>query len=112
MIFEQQIFTDSANDVMQGGRLSNIPYNGALALQFQAQQLSEANNWRMTIQLPNGDVPLDNQLISAGADVPGCLDSDTLTQMTFNATQGGHFTIGVTKTGGANVLIARFVLMP
>ncbi len=102
------------SDLLNNTRLSSIPYNGTLVLQVQANLGNATNNYAMTIQLPNGEVPVDSQQVSAGDEVDalgGQLDSRYLDQFSFPAPQGGHFTIALTETGTA-ICTARVVLRP
>jgi len=112
MIFEQNIIVGTDVDVLNGTRLSAIPYNGTLTCQFSANLANATNSWALTIQLPNGDVPVDSQIISGtNPALDGVLDQRTLLQFTFPATQGGHFIISLTETGTA-IAIWRAVLRP
>jgi len=115
MIFEQAVIVGTNVDNLSGTRLNAIPYNGLLTVQVSANLANATNNYSLTIQLPNGDVPVDSQIVSAGAEVEGALggqlDERTLMQFTFPASQGGHFTISLTETGTA-VAIWRAVLTP
>lgn len=112
MIFEQSNILATTTDVLSTGRLNAIPYNGTLTLCFLADLATAAAQYLLTIQKPNGDVPVDNQLVNAsssGAD--GVMDDREWLQMSFQATQGGHFTVSLTETGTA-VCMFRAVLRP
>lgn len=101
-------------DILLNTRLSSIPYGGQLTIQCLANLNNVTNNYVMTIQLPDGKVPVDAQRVSAdNADgvLGGILDSRRLDQFTFPAAQGGHFTISFTETGAA-LLTWRVVLRP
>lgn len=112
MIFEQAIIVATDTDVLNGTRLNAIPYNGLLTVQVSVNLANATNSWALTIQLPNGDVPVDSQIVSGtNPALDGVLDERTLTQFTFPATQGGHFTISLTETGTA-IAIWRAVLTP
>lgn len=112
MIIEAGTLTASDTDLMSGGRLNAIPYNGTLTMQFQADLAVAANHWDLTVQKPNGDVPIDAQLLPASAaGTAGVLDSREFLELTFQATQGGHFVVSLTETGTA-VLTYRFILRP
>ncbi len=109
--FEAATNTDILNDT----RLSSIPYGGQLTIQCLANLNNATNTFAITIQLPDGKVPVDSQRVSAGQEVEGALggqlDNRLLDQWTFPAAQGGHFTISFTETGTA-VLTWRVVLRP
>lgn len=112
MIFEQAVITGTDLDVLNGTRLNAIPYNGVLTVQVSADLANATNRFTLTIQLPNGDVPVDSQTVNGtNPALDGVLDSRTLLQFTFPATQGGHFTISLTETGTA-IAIWRAVLRP
>ena len=102
-------------DILLNTRLSSIPYGGQLTVQCQANLNNSTNNFVVTLQLPDGKVPVDSQPVHAGQEVEGALggqlDTRFLDQWTFPAAQGGHFTISFTETGSA-VLTWRVVLRP
>lgn len=109
-IFEQAIIVATDADVLNGTRLNAIPYDGLLVLQFSADLANATNSWALTIQLPDGDVPVDSQIVSGiNPSIGGVLDSRTLMQFSYRARQGGHFTISLTETGTA-IAIWRAVL--
>lgn len=110
MILESGLISATNTDVLSGGRLNAIPYNGLLTLQFQSDLADATNNYVVTVQLPGGDVPVDAQLVPGTTTVDiGILDDRQLLQLSFNAFQGGHFTIVLTESGTA-VCIYRAVL--
>ncbi len=100
--------TASNTDILNGTRLSAIPYSGGiLTFQCLANLNNDTNHFSLTIQLPDGSVPVDGQLVNGGQEVEGALggqlDSRLLMQFSFPAPQGGHFTIAFTETGAAIV---------
>lgn len=102
MIYESTLVAATNADLLAGGRLNAIPYGGNITFQFLADLGDASNNYSLTIQLPNGEVPVDGQAVpasSVGLDM--VLDSRQLLQFTFNAGQGGHFTVSLTETGTA-----------
>ncbi len=112
MIFEQQLISATNTDVLSTGRLNAIPYGGKLTLDFLADLATAAAFYSLTIQLPSGEVPVDNQLVQASASgVDGDMEERQLLRFTFVATQGGHFTVSLTETGTA-VCMFRAVLRP
>lgn len=116
MIYLSGVEAASNTDLLNGTRLSSIPYSeGILTIQAMANLNNATNRYAITIQLPNGEVPVDGQRVAAGQEVEGALggqlDSRLLDQWSFPAPQGGHFTIAFTETGAA--LVAwRVVLRP
>lgn len=112
MIYETAVIVATDLDVLNGTRLNSIPYNGYLTLQFQADLSDATNRFNLTIQLPDGDVPVDSQIVpGANPALGGVLDERTLLQFTFPATQGGHYTVSLTETGAA-IATWRAVLRP
>ena len=116
MIYLGDTITGTNTDVLKDTRLSSIPYTGAMLTILAMANLNNAtNNFVMTVQLPDGFVPVDSQPVLAGQEVEGALggqlDSRLMMQFSFPAPQGGHFTIGFTETGAA-VLTWVVVLRP
>ncbi len=112
MIYLTNSIAATVADILNDTRLSSIPYGGQLTLQCLGSLNSLANHYTVTIQLPDGKVPVDDQRVSANdSGVEGVLDSRMLDQFTFPAAQGGHFTISFTETGAAT-LAWRVVLRP
>lgn len=112
MIYESSLIAATNTDVLAGGRLNSIPYGGAITFQFLADLGTAAAFYTLTIQLPNGDVPVDAQIVPAsGAGVDMLLDDRELLQFTFVATVGGHFVVSLTETGTA-VCAFRAILRP
>lgn len=112
MIYESAVIAATGTDVLNGTRLNAIPYNGTLVVDFQASLADATNSYALTIQLPNGDVPVDTQIVPANNPaLGGVLDERTLLRFSFRATQGGHFTISLTESGTA-ICMWRAVLKP
>ena len=112
MILEAGVITATNTDLMSVGRLNAIPYNGMLTMQFQADEATAVKNFSLTVQKPNGDVPIDKQIVHAGAvGAVGTLDSRTWLELKFQATQGGHFNVALEETGNA-ILAYRLILSP
>ncbi len=112
MIYETYLISASNTDVLSSGRLNAIPYNGKLTLDFLADLGTAAANYTLTIQKPDGKVPVDGMIVPAsgsGADMN--LDDRELTRFVFDAGQGGHFTVSLTETGTATCAV-RAVLTP
>ncbi len=112
MILESGIVAATTADLLSGGRLNAIPYNGRLTIELQSQLADATNAYSVTIQLPNGDVPVDTQAVpGTNPALAGVLDDRQLLRFAFQATQGGHFTITLTESGTA-VCTWRAVLQP
>lgn len=112
-IVERNVIVATDADILNGTRLNAIPYNGTLTFEVMANLANATNFFLMTIQLPNGDVPVDSQIVPAGQEVEGALggqlDERLMFRMSFQATQGGHFNISLTE-GGAAVCTWQAVL--
>ncbi len=115
MIYLTGFESGTIADILLNTRLSSIPYGGQLTIQAQASANNATNTFSITIQLPDGSVPVDSQRVSAGNltddSSGGVLDSRKLDQWTFPANQGGHFIIAFTESGAAFVTW-RVVLRP
>lgn len=104
MIFESQLIEATNTDAMAGGRLNSIPYGGMLYLKFLADLATAAARFVLTIQLPNGDVPVNAQVVwasSSAADM--VMDERETMDFAFAVGQGGHVTVSLTETGTAVV---------
>ncbi len=116
MIYLTGIELATNADLLLNTRLSAIPYSNAIiTVQMQANLANATNQFTSTIQLPDGSVPVDAQVVPCGQPVEevlgGVLSQWYLTEWVFAAPQGGHFTIAVTETGAA-ILTWRIVLSP
>ncbi len=116
MIYLTGIETASVVDLLNNTRLSSIPYSrGMMIIQMQANLANATNQFACTIQLPDGSVPVDNQVVPCGQPVEevlgGVLNDRYMTEWAFPAAQGSHFSIELTETGAA-ILTWRIVLSP
>lgn len=112
MIFESSLIAATNTDVLSVGRLNAIPYNGKLTLQFLADLGDATNFYSLTIQKPDGDVPVDSQVVPASSSAAdSVMDSRELLSFTFDARQGGHFVVSLTENGTA-VCAFRAILRP
>lgn len=99
-IFESSLIAATNTDALSAGRLNAIPYGGLLTLLFLADLGNAANNYVLTIQLPNGDVPVDAQTVWASSSaVDMVLDDREYMKFTYAVTQGGHVVVSLTETG-------------
>lgn len=113
MIVENYYFDASDTDVLAApSRLAAIPYDGVLTLEMIAQTATDTNKFECTIQLPNGDVPLDEVMVSAGTgSSPAILDLNTKYVVSFPVSSGGHVLVAMVKTGSSSAQL-RATLMP
>lgn len=101
MIYESGIISATNTDVLSVGRLNAMPTRGTLILRFLADLGTAAANYSLTLQLPNGDVPVDGQQVPAGGVIGGINVRDLL-EFRFPVTNtGGHFVVSLTETGTA-----------
>lgn len=106
MIYETFLISATNTDVLSAGRLNAIPYNGVLTLDFLADLGDVTNNYVLTIQKPDGSVPVDAQVVPAsGSGLDMNLDERDLQRFSFQAGQGGHFTISLTENGTATCAV-------
>ncbi len=87
-------------DILQGTRLQTVPAGGVLTFELQATNNSVAHNYTVSVQMPNGDTPLNN------VRVPGCnpaldgvIDERQNLTVSFPIMQGGHCVFSCTETG-------------
>ncbi len=109
MIYESSLISATNTDLLSApSRLNNIPRNAPLLLRFAASACDASNYGALTIQLPNGDVPVDGQVVQKVAN-SGVMDERDILSFTFPATQGGHFIVSWTETGTV-VLLFQAIL--
>lgn len=113
MIYETGIEAATNTDILAGTRLNAIPYIGQVTFDVISQLNDATNFFSVTIQLPNGDVPVDAQRVPAvNPALAGVLDERMLARFVFpSGASGGHFAISLTETGTA-VATWRMVLSP
>ena len=94
----------SNSDILQGTRLQTVPAGGVLTFELQAELNDNTNFYTVSVQMPNGDTPLNN------VRVPGCnpalagvIDERQNLTVSFPITQGGHCVFSATETGTASL---------
>lgn len=97
-------------DILQGTRLQTVPAGGFLTFELQADSNDATNYYTCSIQMPNGDTPLNNVRVPAGDGV-GELDDRKKLMITLPIAQGGHTVFSVDETGTA-VLAWRITYSP
>lgn len=111
-IYERDSIIATNTDVMSTGRLNNIPYNGKLTIRLQANLAVAANKWDFTIQLPDGEVPVDTQEVPGiNPSIAGVIDDRMCWMATYSVPQGGHVVLSLTETGAA-IVTFELVLRP
>ncbi len=112
MILESAVITATNTDILNGTRLNSIPYNGTLTFDVLADLNNATNNFVVTIQEPDGDVPIDTQPVpGANPSLGGVLDERQLFRFSMPVRQGGHVNIALTESGAA-ICMWRAVLRP
>lgn len=110
VITEVYRLTATTSDILKApSRLSAIPFDGELTIEVSATDCDASNNATLTVQLPSGEVPMDDQEIPAswgdGTSTAAMLHDDTETVLIFDASQGGHFNLSTTVTGTCTLLV-------
>ena len=86
-------------DILQGTRLQTVPAGGVLTFELQASDNADANNYTASIQMPNGDTPLNNVRIPAcNPERDGVIDERQNLTVSFPVMQGGHCVFSCTET--------------
>ena len=102
--------SSTANILAAPSRLNSIPFDGTLTLEVSCSvaDVAGTNYGSITIQMPNGEVPVDNQLIPASwpftpdsADPHHCLHNDTESIFALEVEQGGHVNVDLAVQGTA-----------
>lgn len=92
----------SNTDILQGTRLQTVARNGIMTFEMQAADGAAANHYVATIQLPNGDTPLNGVIVPANsvtAGLPGVIDESDDLQFSAPVGQGGHVGFSCVETG-------------
>jgi len=87
-------------DILQGTRLQTVPQGGFLTFELQSSVSDASNSMAVSVQMPNGDTPMNSVRIPAGASSDAINDNDK-TMITLPIAQGGHTVFSVTETGTA-----------
>lgn len=92
-------------DILAGGLLLTVPQNGLLTFEMQASDNDATNNYVASIQLPNGDTPMNSTRVPCGnsTGLAGVLDERTYLKASFRIQQGGHCVFGCVETGDAEI---------
>jgi len=99
-IIEMRLISATNTDLLSTGRFNSIPFDGLFTMQFLSDLGNAANFYSLTIQEPDGHVPVDSQVVPAsGAAVDMLLDERELFQYSMRVGQGSHVTVSLTETG-------------
>lgn len=103
------LLSASNTDILNSTRLQTVPHGGSLTFEFSSNLADATNNYTLSIQMPNGDTPLNDILIpGSNPSLAGVLDERTKLMITLPIQQGGHAVVSVTETGAA-LLIYRIM---
>jgi hypothetical protein len=86
------------SDILQGTRLQTVPQGGYLTFEMQANTATPTDFMSISIQMPNGDTPLNGVRIPDGATA-FALNNNDKTQITLPVAQGGHTVFSCEETG-------------
>ena len=91
-------------DILQGTRLQTVPAGGILTFELQAEQNIAGQNYTVSIQMPNGDTPLNNVRVPGTSPVDtGIIDERQNLTVSFPIMQGGHCVFSCTETGATQM---------
>lgn len=95
--------TASNTDILSGTRLQTVPAGGFLTFEMQATFNDALNHVAVSIQMPNGDTPLNNVRVpGTAAGENGIIDDRHKMMITLPIQQGGHTVFSSSETGGSN----------
>ena len=100
----------SNTDILQGTRLQTVPQGGYLTFELQATLNDVTNQFNVSVQMPNGDTPLNDVRVPAGV-TNGALNNNDKMQITLPIAQGGHTVFSCAEIG-ANQLAWRVTYTP
>jgi hypothetical protein len=92
------------SDILQGTRLQTVPAGGVLTFELQSNNNNSTNNYAVSVQMPNGDTPLNNVKVpSCNPSLNGVIDERQNLTVSFPIMQGGHCVFSCTETGTAEL---------
>ena len=97
-----EIVTASSTDVLQGTRLQTVPAGGFLTFEILSSSNTATDFSTASIQMPNGDTPLNAVRVPAGTNI-GSLDNRETLIITLPIQQGGHTVFSLEETGAVTV---------
>ena len=89
------------SDILQGTRLQTVPAGGFLTFELESDSNDATNYFTVSIQMPNGDTPLNSVRVPAGT--AGQLDSRKKLMVTLPIAQGGPTVFSADETGTAQL---------
>jgi hypothetical protein len=91
-------------DILQGTRLQTVPAGGVLTFELQGSTNSATAFFTASIQMPNGDTPLNNVRIpGCNPSLDGVIDERQNLTVSFPISQGGHCVFSAVETGASGL---------
>jgi len=90
-------------DILQGTRLQTVPSGGFLTFELQSNVNASGDFMEVSIQMPNGDTPMNSVRVPEGAS-DYALNNNDKTQITLPIQQGGHTVFSCTETGTSQLI--------
>lgn len=91
-------------DILQGTRLQTVPAGGFLTFEMQAEDNTPTANIEASIQMPNGDTPLNGVRVpAANPTLTGVIDDRQKLMITLPIAQGGHTVFSILETGATTM---------
>lgn len=88
----------SNTDVLANTRLQTFPSRGVVIVELQAEHNDGTNGFTATLNMPNGDTPMETTQVPAGVTAGGLNANDKLVA-SFRVAGGGHATLSLTEAG-------------
>lgn len=103
LIKESFFVTATTADLLAApSRLAAIPSNGTMTIEAASGDNDGTNFMALSIQTPDGDIPLDGVAVPAWASTAaadGVLDTNTEMLIVLPVQQGGHVLISTVENG-------------
>ena len=94
----------SNSDILQGTRLQTVPAGGVLTFELQSHLNDATNNYTVSVQMPNGDTPMNNTRIPGSNPAEeGIIDERQNLTVSFPISQGGHCVFSCAETGNTTL---------
>lgn len=111
-IQEAYLLSGSDTDILKApSRLQSSPDNALLVIDLSATKCDETNQGKISVTTPDGELPIDGQLIGANgfSDSNGLIHAETADRIIVPIQQGGHILVAYQETG-ETIVFARFTL--
>lgn len=113
LLKESFLLTATDADILAApSRLAAIPSNGTLTVEVGITDCDATNRGTLTVQLPNGDIPLNDVIIPYGGVVADAtLNTDLEMVVVMQVSQGGHVLLQYTETGTVALCLLHVTLV-